>query len=237
MEHKKNIPQNLWKFIWLPFTTEVYSFYIIKININDNHLTAEEHTRKQWVTTSDLWRMTAWSAFSRAVKTDWTARPGCNIKRQLSRAIWIGGLKARKTGNETRNAWNENWNVNTAEESHATASTQNAEDSEPKHSAANVVGSANVTLVAANNVTATASTSGSSSASKSNAGTGTHRKCKAKEKNSTSGPKRKYSFDYLKQGFFWLVRCSKSPLCLVLWDISQRVYEVSSSETTLWEQA
>ena len=112
-------------------------------------------------------------------------------------------LKSKKNGE-----WNqkcEEWKLkfNTAEESHATASTQNAEDSEPKHSAANVVGSAYVTLVAANNVTATASTSGSSSASKSNAGTGTHRKCKAKEKNSTSGPKRKYSFDYLHQGFFY----------------------------------
>ena len=71
-----------------------------------------------------------------------------------------------------------------------------------------LVGSANVTVVAANNVTvnvsATASTSGSSSASKPNAGrTGTHRKRKAKENNSTSGPKWKYSFDFLQQVFFW----------------------------------
>lgn len=71
-----------------------------------------------------------------------------------------------------------------------------------------LVGSANVTVVAANNITvnvsATASTSGSSSASKPNAGrTGTHRKRKAKENNSTSGPKWKYSFDFLQQGFFW----------------------------------
>ena len=69
-----------------------------------------------------------------------------------------------------------------------------------------LVGSANVTVVAANNVTvnvsATASTSGSSSASKPYAGrTGTHRKRKAKENNSTSGPKWKYSFDFLQQGF------------------------------------
>ena len=82
-----------------------------------------------------------------------------------------------------------------------------------------LVGSANVTVVAANNITvnvsATASTSGSSSASKPNAGrTGTHRKRKAKENNSTSGPKWKYSFDFSQQVFFWTgAKYAPNPHC------------------------